>query len=333
MSTLIDLFTHIAPEGGVSGEAAIPSTPLPKGHDRHIGKDRQGRPLILVSVQRIAGEAIPISYVLENLRVDHDLRCRIVDATGRDRVASFSIIKCLSDDESLQGFFLRTMDALLTALPDLPALADVAEAVESLISLFQEIRQPSSRPVAGLWGELLLIARSHHLRTALACWHNDVFETCDFSSGIERLEVKCAGDRTRRHHFSLEQCHVPAGSTQLVASLFVEPAAGGLSLGELWDSVREGVSDDPELSLKTDRVCVASLGSSWQEARLRRYDEQRAMDSLMLFDSSTIPRIEIPVQPGVSEVHFRSDLGMASSVDIRDYLGGNALFDAILRQR
>lgn len=331
MSAIIDLFSRIVrPTLAAGPENSFPSAPIPQGHDRHIGKDEAGRPLILLGMRRLAGEPVPISYVLENLRVDHDLQCRIVDATGSARVDRFSVIRCLSTDEALQGFFLRTMDALLNALPTTPTLPELATAVETLIALFQAIGRPPTGPIVGLWGELLLIAEAPQPRIALAAWHTDQHETCDFSSGAERLEIKCSGDRTRRHHFSLEQCYAPSETTQLIASLFVEPASGGVSLGELWDRIRDIVSDDPEMALKLDRVCMETLGSAWQEARIRRYDQQRSLESLLLFDSSAIPRIDLPVPTGVSEVHFRSDLSVAIPVEIRDFLRGSGLFGAVL---
>lgn len=329
MSSLIDLFGRL--NCAASADAtSFPSARLTQGHDHHVGKDEAGKPLILIGVRRLPGEPIAVSYVLENIRVDHELQCRIVDSKGNARVDLFSVIRCLSTDVGLQTFFLCTMETLLNFLPPTPTLSELAKAVDTLIVLFQALSRPASGPVIGLWGELFLIAESTDAGVALASWHDDAHETCDFSSGSERLEVKCSGDRTRRHHFSLEQCHPPPESTQLIVSLFVESAAGGVSLGELWDTVRDRVGGDPVLTLKLDRVCIEALGSSWQEARARRYDQQRASASLLLFDCQAIPRVEQPVPPGVTEVHFRSDLGLAIPVEVGDYLGKQGLFDTVL---
>ena len=106
MSAIIELFGQIALPTTTAGGDRIPSLQLPGGHDRHIGKDELGRPLVLIKATRLAGEPVPISYVLENLRIDHELQCRIVDAANISRTDRFSVIRCLSADHDLQLFFL-----------------------------------------------------------------------------------------------------------------------------------------------------------------------------------------------------------------------------------
>lgn len=334
MTSLTDIFSRIEDASSVaSRQDLLAASPFPDGTDRHVAKDSQGRPVILVCVRRRASETIPVNYVLENLRIAHERKCRIRLVDGREREDFFTIIECQSDDHSLQSLFLRSMEALLATCPDSASLTEISAALENLVLLFQALKRPQARPIVGLWGELWLIASAFEPVAVLRAWHESPLETSDFSAGEQRLEVKSSSDRTRRHHFSLEQAHAPEGTSLIIASLLIESVASGTSLGELWDRVRDLARTDSNLVLKTDRVCIESLGAEWEEARHRCFDVQRASQSLLLFDSSSIPRISIPLSAGVTEVHFRSDLSLCEPLSLQELVTAGGLFGHLLRGR
>lgn len=329
MSDLLDLFDALnAPLAAPGDTAHFSAVPLDGPGDRHLAKDKNGRPLVLFGIVRRAGERVPLDYALENLRAEYDLQCRIAERDAQIRVGQFTVIRCLSDDREIREYFLRTMEMLMAALPADAGVSDVSRAVEQLVALFQAMRQPSSRSTQGLWAELFLIVHARAPVVMLEAWHNEAGEATDFSQGAERLEVKCSGDRTRRHYFSLEQVYPPGDSMQLIASLFVEPAAGGMTLGQLWDRARATVAGRPELVLKIEQACLHALGETWQAARQRGYDAQRASQSLTFYNAEDIPKVSGNLPDGVSEVRFRSDLAFVSPIDPRDYRGGRGLFDA-----
>jgi hypothetical protein len=100
----------------------------------------------------------------------------------------------------------------------------------------------------------------------------------------------------------------------VIASIFIESSTAGVSLGELWDQVRDIVSDQSALRAHVDKVCLSSLGSSWQQARGLAFDEHLAMNSLAFYDAQDVPHLPQEIPEGVSEVRFRSDLSLATHI-------------------
>ena len=305
---------------------------LPSG-GRHLGKDAFGRPCLLFQVDTATPSSIVPNVSLENLRVENGLLCRIADASGATDSGNYTIIRCLSTERGLQEYFLRSMGGIIQALPD-PVDADQAcRIVHDLALLFQALRRPSTRSALGLWAELFVIANAEDSRAMVQAWHSEACDRYDFSLGHERIEVKASGDRTRRHHFSFDQAYPPSGVVVVVASLFLEHCTNGTSLGQLWDRVREQVSEDADLMLKLERVCMETLGGSWQSASEREYDWELALDSIQFYDVENIPKVGVDQPDGVSDIVFRSDLSHATQVD--EGLGAETgiLFSALLGTR
>jgi hypothetical protein len=122
---------------------------------------------------------------------------------------------------------------------------------------------------------------------------------------------------------------VPDGARLVVASVFVERAGGGLSLGDLIQRVRDRVAEDHGLVAHIDRTVAESLGDSWSRALSDKFDLEVARESLAFFDSATVPKIEGDLPDGVSEVKFRSDLSGQTPTDAATLRAGGALFGAL----
>ena len=297
------------------------------GH-AHIAKDGLARPAVLLDFQPEDTSGRPAPIALENLRVEYCVSCRISHASNKELEARFILVHCLSGERALHEYFLRTMEVLLRSLPPGTSALHVSRALESIVELFSAIRKPPSRPVRGLWGELFLIAASSDPLTLLDAWHSEPAGHFDFCSGDQRLEVKSSAERSRRHHFSFEQAYPPMGTAAFVASVFVERVGVGVSLGELWDRARDLAGDDADLRMKVERICMGTLGSSWQEAREECYDQQLAKESLAFFDVEAMPRIPESLPAGVSEVRFRSDLSTTAVTDPSDLASRGKLLGA-----
>jgi len=326
MDRLVGLYRSLScpegtPEGTVFAGALIPGT------SHHVGKDSRCRPAVLMTVAPSPNR--PASLSLQNLRIEHGVRCRISRDAADVLDEHFSLIQCQSDDSILQECFLRLVDAVIPTLPNEPTANEISEAVNRMAALFLAIERPRTRTVHGLWGELFLISISHRPRELVESWHIAACDRYDFASGLYRLEVKTASDRTRNHYFSSGQVHPPAGVHVVVASLFIEQCAGGLSLGSLWDTIRKTVGDSAELRLKVDEICFHALGNTWQEARGSKFDSALASESIAFYDVEDIPRIPADLPAGISEVHFRSNVALGSTVpDAHRSLG--PILEAIL---
>jgi hypothetical protein len=311
MSNLSDLFRSLPkPTNEVSLAATFAGIAIPKT-EHHVGKDSRGRPAILL---RVAPAAVrPPSIVLQNLRVEHGLHCRISTSDGvlEDQ---FSLIHCQSEDGLLQECFFDLADAILRSLPRTPNAAELSEAVEHIAALFLALDRPATRSAQGLWGELFLIANAKRPLIAAESWHTEACERYDFALALDRLEVKTSSDRTRNHHFSFEQVYPVGGLRVVIASLFVEKSAAGIKLGDLWDTARSAVTANPELRLKIDEICLRSLGSAWSEARSFGFDEQLARQSLAFYDVRDVRRVPNSPPAGVTEIRFRSDVSLGRTI-------------------
>jgi len=324
MNKLAALFQSLEPlSSDAEGTAAFFGCPIGR-LPHHLAKDSQGRPVVLLAVGDVKER--PPTTSLQNLRVEHDVQCRISRMNGADVVGAFSLVHCLSQDAAVQEYYLQTMESILGLLPQLPSARQVSDAIDRLAVLFLAFQNPPTKTIRGLWSELFIIVHSHDPHTLVHAWRNEMTERFDFGLGHDRLEVKSSADRTRRHHFSYAQVYPAAGVQVVIASIFLEQAANGRSLGSLWDDARTLVGDDPELRLKIDQICVEALGSTWQEARQCSYDEHLAVESLCLFDVSEIPKVgpDHPVE--VSDVRFRSDLSRCTPLSRK--AGANRLLNA-----
>lgn len=94
----------------------------------------------------------------------------------------------------------------------------------------------------------------------------------------------------------------------MLASLFIEVSGGGQSLRELVASVEAALVCNDQLILRLQETIAETLGESLHTAMGVRFDDRLALESLRFYDLAAVPAIRASVPPGVSDVHFRSDL-------------------------
>ncbi len=311
MLDLPSLFFGIESDSGDVTSTSVYAGIAIAGTAHHIAKDSRGRPVVLIAAEPT--DVRPASIVLENLRIEHGLRCSIAQRRIGVLDGRFSVLHCESDDKVIQRCFLDLCEVILAELDAAPTQRAIADKIDRMVLLFRALEQPPLRSIQGLWGELLLIVHSNDPVAMTGAWHNDACERYDFAAGEERLEVKTSGDRARKHFLSHEQANPPSTVQCVIASLFVEASTGGLSLGSLWDRARTLVATHPEMRTRIDEVSFASLGSHWRQARSMAFDEQQALSSLKFYDVRDIPRIE-ETPLGVSDIRFRSDLSLGRTL-------------------
>ena len=272
-----------------------------------IGKDIAGNPVLLVETDEAGprGQGDPI--VLENLSVLHNVDCRLQTQGGGTNTARFSVVRCCGDDRTLHEYFLRALTPILGALPPRPQRRQVVDAINTLIELFRRVSQPPRKKVQGLWAELFVIQVASDPAHLIRCWHTMPEDRFDFAQGCQRLEVKTAAGRVRAHHFSYEQLCPPAGALSVIASVLMERSAGGQSVNDLIELIRQRVPEH-QLLVHLDAVVAMTLGTEWRAAQEDRFDRQLAIESLRFIDARTVPSIPSVLPPEVSEVHFRVDL-------------------------
>ena len=321
-STFIDLPTPLAARGGECFSAAPVS-----GAVHRIAKDPKGSPALLISTA--PGHNRNARIRLEHLDVQHSVRCRITTESRDTEEGIFTVVRCHDADEELARYFLRAIDPVLRILGPTPSASAVSRVISGLVELFRALVQPPVKSVSGLWAELLLIRTSGEPPALLAAWHISPDDKYDFNAGSQRIEVKSSSQRERAHYFSLEQLTPPTGCGLVIASLFVERAGAGTSLGELIDEIRVLVSARPELETRLDRVVASTLGSALRSSLSERFDRELAVESLQFYDQEVVPTIQIPLPWGVSEVHFKADLGQATPFTRQSLKTSGGLFGAI----
>lgn len=287
-----------------------------------LGKSTDGEPAILFASSERASQRPPIE--LRHLSILFGARCHVSGVVEEE--AHFTVVRCRGD-AALQGYFLLMAKTLLLAAGPDPDETTVEKSVLAFVELFRSAGKPPAYAVRGLWGELLLIARSVDPVSVLRAWHIAAIERFDFGAADKRVEVKTAGRSSRRHHFSLEQLIV-AELDVCVASIQVEPSAAGQSVRDLVDEIAsrlEQVDDAVRLSTTVGAV----LGTDWADYSTARFDDALAAASVRFYRAEAVPRVDLPVPDAVTQVEFVSDLGGVEPLTHADLAAAGGLWNAI----
>lgn len=334
MTRLAEIFETIAPP--VSAQPDQPlyaAVPVPGSGRYLIAKDQQSRACLLAAtVPSAPGRAHP-PIRLESLDAQFSLLCEIREETERGRQGTFTVIRCRTLDPETVRYFLFLCDSLVRLIGQVPDDRAVASAVCRLSDILQKIASPPTRSVTGLFAELYLIWRSGNPVRALRAWREDDGARFDFTDGDVRVEVKATSGRVRTHSFSYEQCSPPSGTTAIVASVFTERSAGGVTLGSVIGNVERIVAAHPDLVLKLHEIVAASLGSTIAESVEASFDINLADESLRFYSVHDVPAIREPLPDGVSDVHFRSDLSRLPHLSVRTLIDRDPAFWDLLPGR
>jgi hypothetical protein len=327
---LVALFDSIPSPSETSGDVVrFAAEPIPGFGHYHVARDLAGDPALLISGIE-ASQDKPAPIVLEHLTVQAGLDCAIQRLDGQRLRERFTVVRCRDADRKLQEYFLRSVTSAVLSVGPKPAAQDVRETIEALIELFRAMALPPRTSIQGLWAELFLMWQSRDPVMLARAWYSVPDERYDFGSEKQRVEVKSAANRRRVHEFALDQIR-PVGDIQaIVASVFAEASAAGLSLRELAEFVRAAVAADAVLSLRFDRVLASSVGNAWRHASESRFDHELAADSLRYFPSESIPAVVLPLPSEVTHVRFRSDIGQVRPIDPARLAAQGGLFQAIV---
>jgi hypothetical protein len=278
--------------------------PIEKLLGYFVGRAENDNPALLIEIDGKARAPI----ILQNILVTFNASCSLsLDAEQWETEAV--VIECLSSEPSLREYFLVISGHLVDRLGSAPTADDVALAVDVLVALFQRLSRPPRRETQGLFGELIVIDAGSDPASLLDGWHVDPLDRFDFTFGRMRLEVKTSANRQRCHDFTFEQCAPSAETNAVLASLFVETAGGGLSLGALMSRLQARISSRPELIVKLHTVVADALGSALTQGLTQRFDEQLAISTLAFYDLSAIPAVRGPLPSEITAVRFRSYIG------------------------
>lgn len=331
MLNLIKLFQSFDSITTTNDEDRFTVSPIPGYKPHRLGKDAHGKPLLLISTLNVRSQSQLSPIVLEHLRVQYNLNCRVSRPDGTFEEGVFTLVHCTEADATLQDYFLKVMSTIVISLGDQPNQSDVAHAMNQLIELFRAMTKVPQKSVQGLWAELFLIAQARQPDILVEAWHIVPEDRYDFAMGNQRIEMKSFSGNIRLHHFSLEQLHPPEGIRALIASVLVESSQAGISIGDLREKIQIRLSNNLDALLHIDRVIALTLGDTWQQASDACFDERLAEESLAFYETSAIPSVNPNLPSGVSGVHFRSDLTESPTTDLSHFSEERGLLKAVRR--
>lgn len=331
MLNLIELFQSVEPIATSDSDNRFSAVPI-SGYEPHrLGKDALSRPLLLISILNVRNQSQHTPIVLEHLRVQHNLTCRVSRSDGTFEEGVFTVVRCTGEDAILHDYFLKVMSTIIISIGDRSTQSDVVYAMNQLIELFRAMTKPPQKSLQGLWAELFLISESHQPDVLIQAWHVVPEDRYDFAMDNQRIEVKSFSGNLRLHYFSLEQLHPPEGVKALVASMSVERSQAGVSIADLREKIQVRLGSNLDSLLHIDSIVALTLGDAWHQASDVRFDERLAEESLVFYETSKIPSVNPNLPTGVSGVRFRSDLTESDSAESSFYLMEGGIFEAVLR--
>jgi hypothetical protein len=331
LADLARQFEAISRPVDTTSDLRFSAAPVQESPRHRIAIDRHGLPALLIGV--IDADVAGPPLVLEHIRMQQGVDCRVTEPDGSTESRRLTIIRCTDDDAVTREYFLRVGGTVLEAIGDAPTSEVVNRTIERLVELFRALAVPPRKSVIGFWAELFVIAYSHDPAVLVRAWHKSPDERFDFGLGDERLEVKAASGRVRRHHFALEQLLPIRGVDVLIASLLIERSSAGPSVRELVESIRAEVASDASRVLHVDTVVGLTLGSAWRAAMDERFDGKAASANLAFFRPDVIPTPPGTMPPGVTEVRFVSDLSSCPPVSADAQWSRSGLLAAAARRR
>lgn len=304
----------LVPERDPSSPSGVFSVVAIPGFSRHfVGRNDNGRVCVLLGSSD-SGTRAPVR--LGGLDVQYALACAVRFGVEGEEIRVLTVVTSTGDTADAERYFLLVMAALLEIVGDAPHLLDLTEAITQLAGIFQRLTGSARESVAGIVGELVLIALASDALSAVAAWRCDPDERYDFSIGNLRLEMKSSMTRRRVHGFSFEQCDVPTGCRGIVGSIFVERSAGGMTLEGLLDIIADRLAKTPHAMFRVQQTLAKTLGAGLPDALSFSFDYALARTELAFFELQGIPAIRGILPPFVSQVRFTSDLNAVTRLSV-----------------
>jgi hypothetical protein len=297
-----------------SGDGVFNVRRLEESSNFYAGRDSRDCASILIATSE-SGRTVPLR--LSGIEAMFSTRCQIVEPGSPPTTQTVTAIICTNQDRDVTAYFANVMESLLPFLGENPSTEKVAETVRQLVDLFQKLRSPARRTLLGLVGELNVLEAATDVAVAVRSWRSNDDERFDFGVGRFRLDVKASSNRQRVHEISFEQANPPDGATGIIASIWIEAMAGGISLSELLSSIEGRIRDKSGEIMRLRTIVADTLGDSLPQGMTWCFDKKLAESSLRYFDASIIPAIRPPLPPSVSSARFVSDLSGCTPIEIQ----------------
>lgn len=304
------LFKRLSNAGSSFEGAAFAALSLPGSVGHMVALSSQGRPSLLI--RTTAEKPRPANIHLTGVSAFFDVACTVSMGEAPAEECRVSYLECTAGTEAVP-VFAEAAAILLRQLGPHPTMAETASAIARFAAVFSALSKPSRQSVSGLIGELMMLMMCTDPVAAVARWRVASTDLFDFVGDDARVEVKAFSSTLRMHSFSWEQCNIPDGHS-LLASLRVEAAGGGTSVGELLDRLETRLAANPEAAIRLRETVAMTMGSSLAQALRVTFDETVCRASLLWFDLREVPAIRGELPEGVGSLRFTSDVSETATV-------------------
>src|SRR5258707_9303727 len=124
---LVSVYSCLGKPSG-SGDAYVAQAI--HGRPRYrVAKDAHGNAAILVYADISSSNNAAAPLDLPNLSFRSRCVCRVASEGKPDATEVLAVLKCLSEDQLLREYFLRSVSGLVAALPQIPSEVQVADLV------------------------------------------------------------------------------------------------------------------------------------------------------------------------------------------------------------
>lgn len=301
----------------------LPAVAIPGRNGDYLAKTSSGEANFLLSNASPAVTKPPLR--LRHIEVDYDSTCRI-QTTGAASVEShFVAIKSVDVDASGLELFVRTVDALVAALPAKPRPAQTESLIAAIVELFRKLAQPPARAIKGLWAELYFIDCARETERMVSAWRGESTEKFDFVTATGYLEIKATEQTARVHEFAISQLRSERSANGLIGSLQLRRASAGVGVLDLARRISSRMTD-AALKGKLWSNVVAAIGRDFAEVSDIAFDERFAQANLMLVPADRVPCIATPLPTGVLDARLVIDLTQIPRTDCLPLAELNSLF-------
>jgi hypothetical protein len=277
-----------------------------------VAKDAAALPQLLIAPGTNKPGAAKL--VLRHIEIEPQCVCSVQKQGDVVERLECIRVRCLTAEPELQDFFFRTHGALLESLGSQRVASTTLDALETVAELFRGFSNRPTKTLQGLWAELFLLSRARSIEAAAHAWQITSRALVDFVDGSEAVEVKSSATDSRRHHFKLEQLIPREGERWVVASFMLREDPSGTSLQQLWKRIEARLELNPSARMHVATQIAQALGDAWRYSESYRVDEESAALSVRFFDSRDVPRVEVGVNPAISDVQFVADLSGSPQV-------------------
>lgn len=313
MNNLYDIFKSLDYNSTNNGSYLVGQINATLPH--RIGVTAEGFPVFFIECINNANVS---DIKLKLFNVAFNCQCSIKDVnSSKSAEKTFSLIQLNSINIDFQKYFLDVVYLILRKLPLTPNVTDLKTEISKVIGLFTVTKSLSQEVLKGLWAELFFIEQSKDPLYLINSWHISPTDKYDFNDGSSLVEVKATTGPIREHTFSIEQLHPSDGAELIIASVFAVKSPMGTSILDLVDHISKRI-DDVEALIRLREVVTQTLGTHIEEVAKIYFDYNYSSSSKKFYDYKDVPKINAEiVPPGVSSVHFKSNLMDIESVDVQ----------------